>query len=151
MAQDTTQSQLSLEKIIEIRDPEIDVTAIMQRIRETMSRRKEQGLSLQTLVLSEERLALRAAYEKLKVRVHTYGTIGEPQPGLKGKIQFFMKRVVLKLIRRHVDQERDVQEALLKLVEQLIPYLDQSQYAAECLRRVERLEKTLSQGTFQNP
>jgi hypothetical protein len=132
-----------LEGVIEIRDPEIDVQDIMRRIRENMAHRKSQGLSLSNLVLSEERLALRATHENLRVRVHMYGTIGEPQRGLKGKIQFFFKRVVLKLIRRHVDQEKDVQESLLKFIDRLIPYLDQSQYAAECLQRIEKLEKAL--------
>lgn len=131
--------------IIEIRDPEINVQEIMSRIRENMAHRKIQGISLNAMALSEERLALRAAHEHLKLKVHYYGTIGEPAIGWKGKIQFFFKRVIRRLIQRHIDQEREVQEAMLRLIERLIPYLDQAQYSAECIRRIEKLEQAFKQ------
>jgi hypothetical protein len=46
-------------------------------------------------------------------------------------------------MKRHIDQERDVQEALLKLIERLIPYLDQVQYGSECFRRIEKIEEII--------
>ena len=138
-------SQLRLDEVISIRDPDIDVQEILKKIRANIENRKSQIPSLSTLMISEERLALRAAHESLRIRVKGYGEIGIATPGLKGKISFFIKRVVRKLIRRHIDQERDVQEGMLRFIERLIPYLDHAQYAAECLRRVEKIEETLKQ------
>ena len=132
-----------IEGVIEIRDPSINVPQLIKQIRENMASRKAEGFSLGSVVLSEERLALRAIHETLRVRVLTYGTLGEPEPGLIGKIRFLVKRVVLKLIRRFIDQERDVQESLLKFIECLIPYLDQVQNSADCLKRIEKLENRL--------
>jgi hypothetical protein len=134
-----------LNQIIEIRDPNLDVQDIMRKIRENMASRDTQLKSIGAWILSEDRLALRAAHESLRQRVQVYGHLGMPEPGLKGKISFFIKRVIRRVIKRHIDQEKDVQEAMLRFVERLIPYLDNAQYAAECLQRIEKIEATLKQ------
>src|SRR5947207_1936616 len=100
------QETLPFEGIIEIRDPEINVQEVMRQIRDNMSRRKSLVPSLRSIILSEDRLALRAAHEHLRTHIQCYGDIGEEGPGLKGKIQFFVKRVIRRLIRRHLEQGR---------------------------------------------
>jgi hypothetical protein len=130
--------------IIEIQDPEINVEEILGQIREKMAHRKQTDFNFLQITLAEDRIGVRDALTKLKMKIETYGSIGEPGPGLKGKAIFWVKRIVRKLIQRHIQQEKEALEQTVRLIERLIPYLDeQTRQIANCLNRLEKVEASL--------
>jgi hypothetical protein len=140
---DTSPTPSGFSGIIEIQDPEIDVQEILGQIREKMTHRKQTDFALQ-VSLAEDRIAVRDALIKLKLKIQNYGSIGEPGVGFKGKSVFLAKRIIRKLIKRHLQTEKEALEQTVQLIERLLPYLDeQTRQIAICLNRLDKVEASL--------
>lgn len=125
----TTQSvEVESQGIIEIRDPEVDVSAIMAQIRANMATRTELSplpASLAGSAMQNERREVMKALEALQHKIRRYGTVETHRGGWKGKADLFIKKVVRKLIKRHLIQQEEVHEALLATMDKLAHHLDQ--------------------------
>src|SRR5690242_18998058 len=93
----------------------IDVQDLMSRIRSSMAHRKEQDPLLYSVTLAEDRLAVRDALKDLKVRLEKHGSIGVSEEGFKARLIFLVKRVVRNLIQRHLTQQKEELETLVRL------------------------------------
>lgn len=129
-------------EIIEIRDSEIDVPSIMTQIRSQMNERAKSGPLVQEIVMAEELWAVRDTIEDLRRKVSAYGNIGSEKKGSSAKLELFVKKVVRKVIRRHIDQQREVHEALLRVVDQLEKF--QCQQNIFLMDRIEKVRQAES-------
>jgi hypothetical protein len=116
--------------VIEIRDPEIDVADIMQRIRRNMAVR-EKLPPLATVLgrtrLGQERVKFRKAIEEVHARVNNYGSLETRRTGWKGKVEILVKRCVRKVIGRYIAQQQEVHAQVLEALYQLARYLDEQE------------------------
>jgi O-antigen chain-terminating methyltransferase len=78
----------------------------------------------ETDAVRAERLKLAAEIEDLRDRMSRVGDLGARPPGWRGRAVWFTKRVVRKLARRHLDQQRDVNAAILGLLERAARILE---------------------------
>ncbi len=121
--------------VIEIRDPEIDVADVMQRIRRNMAVREKLpplAAALGQTRLFEERKKLRKTMEELHARVNNYGTVDTLRTGWKAKAELLVKQCIRKVFGRYIAQQQEVHSKLIEAIYQLTDYLDQQD---EVLRR----------------
>lgn len=60
-----------------------------------------------------------ASIEELRARMDRYGEVKTERPGALGRLELLFKSMVRKLVQRHLDQEREVHEALGDVLERL--------------------------------
>jgi FkbM family methyltransferase len=132
-----------LEEIIEIRDPEIDLHDLLQRIRRNLGYREELPPVVRPpdhLMMQHQGLA--HALGAVRRAVESYGTIESERSGLIAKAKRFLKRCIRKAIRRHVDQQIDVHWKLFALLEQMLEHQRQLlAYFGDTVRCVDRNEQ----------
>ena len=103
--------------LIVINDPEIDVPAIMNRIKAKASiRRVRLDANLRA---SATTLHLQAKSQLTSIRqlLSDFGDIGVPARGLKSKLGWWVKRIVRKLISRHLYRQQQINERMANNLE----------------------------------
>jgi len=70
-------------------------------------------------VLDGEVRALREAIAELRARSERLGRVETLQSGWRGRIEIAVKSFVRKLILRHIDQQREIDEAAIRVLERL--------------------------------
>lgn len=136
-------TQIDPADVIEIDDPEIDVDALMQRIRHNLATRLGPG---GRSLLNEARLTdgLGDAFVALQAEMGRYGEIGSARTGLIGRAELLFKKVVRKAIRRHIGQQQDVNGALLRFLDLALADLEAARETqARLATRVAELESKL--------
>ena len=121
-------TEVENEGVIEIRDPEIDVRDIMQRIRRNMAIREKLpplAAALGRTRLSEERAKFRKMILELHAFVNNYGTLDSRRTGWKAKAELLIKKCARKVFARYIAQQQEVHAKLLEAIYQLAGYLDQ--------------------------
>ena len=116
--------------VIEIRDSEIDVADLMQRIRRNMAIREKLpplAAVLGRTRLGQERVKLRKTIEELHARVNNYGSLDTRRSGWKGKVELLIKKCIHKVIGRYIAQQQEVHAQFLEAIYQLARYLDQQE------------------------
>lgn len=118
---DASRGHDELDAVIEIRDPEIDVGDLLQRIRRNLATREE----LPPVVLPPDRLrmqheALVRAVAAVRQAAERYGIVSSAKGGWRGRAEVFLKRCIRKLVRRHIDQQSEVHWNLVALLEQMV-------------------------------
>ena len=139
----STPSQIDPADVIEIHAPEIDVDALMGRIRESLATR--QGPERRNRV-REVRLTdgLGEAFVGLQAEMGRYGEVGTARSGPMGIAELFFKRVVRKLMKRHIMQQQNVNGALLRFLDLSLAELEASRANQVRLQaRIEDLEAKL--------
>ena len=107
----TAVTEVENQGIIEIRDPEIDVAAVMQQIRQNMTARAKRpplAAMLGRARLAEERAKLRQAIHEFHARVNNYGAVDTRRTGWRGKLELFVKRCIRKVFARYIAQQQEV-------------------------------------------
>jgi hypothetical protein len=123
-------SEVENQGVIEIRDPDIDVADIMQRIRRNMASREKLpplAAALGRTRLDQERAKLRKTIEALHARVNNYGSLDTRRAGWKGKVELLVKKCIRKGVARYIAQQQEVHAQFLEAIYQLIRYLDQQE------------------------
>jgi len=115
--------------MIEIHGPQIDEQDVLKKARQNMSSRHELAPTHAAAALGEQRAALRSAIEKLRAKAALYGAVDEKDTadsthsrGVSARL--FVKRLVKKLIQRHLDQQREVNAELMEVLDRMSQYLD---------------------------
>lgn len=111
--------------ILEIHDPEIDVEALMAKIRAAVAARvprrrmaNQSGSAFGT--------DIGEAFLEIQAQMARYGEVGTMKPGLVGKVEIFAKKVLRRLIVRHIRQQQNVNGALIQMVNLLLAELEES-------------------------
>ncbi len=127
--------------LIESSGPELDVHGLLARARVNLEAR---GSLPQTIAahgqarLRDERDRLLQTLDDLHRRMDDLGRVETRHTGAKGKFDLWAKRLVRRLINRHLHQQRLVHEALTDTLHQLVRYLDfQDQALRACLDLLE--------------
>jgi CheY-like chemotaxis protein len=131
--------------IIEIRDPEIDVPDLMRRIRQNMAARQKLpplAAALGRARMAEERQKLRKAILDLQERMDDLGIVDTHQTGWLAALDLAVKKLLRKLINRHLHQQQLVHERLVLVLDQVVRYLDDHD---QCIR------SSLDQAQRQRP
>jgi hypothetical protein len=116
--------------VIEIRDPEIDVAAIMRRIRQNMAVREKLpplAAALGQVRLLEERRKLAKTIQELHARVNNYGAVDTQRTGWRARVELLVKRCLAKVFGRYLAQQQEVHGKLMEAIYQLAGYLDQQE------------------------
>jgi hypothetical protein len=124
----STPTEVEVEGVIEIRDPEIDVRDIVRRIRESMAvRSKLPPLSeaLGGIKLFDERKHLRKLIEHLHEVANNFGAVDTVTPGWLGRIHLFLQGLVRRVVRRYIGQQRQGNEGILAVLYHLAAYLEE--------------------------
>jgi hypothetical protein len=128
--------------VIEIRDPEIDVQAIMAQIRQQKASRgplPPSAASLGRVRMAQQRKKIVASLKELKARIRDYGVIDSHKKGWLGLVDLFIKRSVRKLVQRHILQQHRVHLKLHTVLDQLIQYLQDEDVSIRlCIDQSER-------------
>lgn len=74
--------------------------------------------------LRVEAIALGEAIDQLRATAARLGGLNERRGGLRGRVERLVKRVVRRLVQRHLDQQREVNEAALRALEHLHALLE---------------------------
>lgn len=120
-------SPADIRAALAIRDADIDVLGLVERIAENhAARRKLPALPPLAggAALFEERALLKNAVHALYRRMLTFGIVATHQKGWWGRVDLFFKRLLRRLVQRHLHQQQLVHEELLKTLEAFIHYLD---------------------------
>lgn len=128
--------------ILEIRDPALDVPDIMRRIRHNMAVREQLpplAAALGRARMAEERQQLRKAILDLQERIDDFGIVDTHHTGWFAWVDVAVKKLLRKLVNRHLHQQQLVHERLLLVLDQIVAYLDENdQCFRSCIDRTER-------------
>jgi hypothetical protein len=139
---ETTGSHAEDAEIVAIRDPEVDVAEILRRIRHNMAVRQRLpplAAALGRARMAEERHKLRKAILDVQERMEDLGKVDTHQAGWLASIDLTVKKLVRKLINRHLHQQQLVHERLVLVLDQIVGYLDdQDQCLRTCIDQAQR-------------
>jgi len=126
-------SEKPASRVIEIRDPEIDGSEVLERARAAARDRARlaPGFQYELDALRSRRRELREAIGELRRRAASVGDLGERVGGWRGRVVWLAKRVVSRLARRHLDQQAEVNAAVLGLLERMAATLEDTARVAE--------------------
>jgi len=82
-------------------------------------------------VLAGEVRELREALAELRARSARLGSVETLQAGWRGRIELAVKALVRKLILRHIDQQREIDEATIRVLERLASLVEQQNALAD--------------------
>lgn len=134
----------SLAEVFDFRDPALDAPGLLARIETQLASRRELPPSpaqRHRAALRAERQALLAHLAALDERLGRYGQLGEARPGLAGRAALFLKRVIRKLVRRHLDEQREFNAEVLATLRRLTESLDARDASWQAMSR-EAAERT---------
>jgi hypothetical protein len=128
--------------IIEIRDPEIDVHEIVDRIRMNMARRKQLpplAAAFGRVKAADQRQKLLASIKELRTRIREYGMVDSHKGGWLTRLDVFVKKTIRRLMLRHILQQHRIHLKLHTVLDQLVQYLeDEDNCLRTCVDRVQR-------------
>ena len=108
-------------EILEIRDPEIDVDALMARIRANLAAR---GEALDDEPVAASGAVLYDRFVALQAKAGEYGELSSVKKGWQAQAELFLKKVLRKLMMRHIRQQQEVNAALVVLLNEVLGELD---------------------------
>ncbi len=107
--------------VLEIHDPEIDVDALMERVRAAVRARGE--VPLADVPVNSRASRLLEAVLRLHTEAARLGEISVARGGWIGRLEFLARRVVRKLLSPYLKQQQAIHEAIVQAIDLLVAEL----------------------------
>ena len=110
--------------VIEIRDPEIDVDALMERVREVVRARGE--VPLADVPVTSRAGRLLEAVLRLQSEAARLGEVSVARGGWIGRLEYLARRVLRKVLSPSLKQQQAINEAIVRVIDLLVAELSES-------------------------